>query len=149
MCPVCTVTVIAGLGISRMLGIDDAITSIWIGGFILSFTFVMINWLNKKWSKLTVNKYQLPIIVLMYLLVLVPLKWNGSIGTIGNTLLGIDKILFGITLGSVFFLIGVWADKKVRLVKGKQLFNYQKVVFPVLALATISLMIYYYGGYLK
>ena len=85
----------------------------------------------------------------MYLLVLVPLKWNGSIGTIGNTLLGIDKILFGITLGSIFFLIGVWADKKVRLVKGKQLFNYQKVVFPVLALATISLMIYYYGGYLK
>ena len=132
-----------------MLGIDDAITSIWIGGFILSFTFVMINWLNKKWSKLTVNKYQLPIIVLMYLLVLVPLKWNGSIGTIGNTFLGIDKILFGITLGSIFFLIGVWADKKVRLVKGKQLFNYQKVVFPVLALATISLMIYYYGGYLK
>jgi len=149
MCPVCTVTVIAGLGISRFFGIDDLITSLWIGALILSFSFVTINWINKKWPKLAVNKYMLPIIVLTYLLVLVPLKWNGSIGIARNTLLGIDKILFGTTLGSIFFLAGIWADKKVRAVKGKQLFNYQKVVFPITALTIISLVIYYFGGYLK
>jgi len=77
MCPVCTVTVVAGLGLSRLLGIDDLLTSIWIGGFVLSFSFITINWIDKKWPKLSINKYTLPIIILMYLLVLVTLKWNG------------------------------------------------------------------------
>ncbi|MBU2577676.1 hypothetical protein KKA69_02480 [Patescibacteria group bacterium] len=34
--PVCTITVGAGLGISRWLGIDDSIPGLWIGGLILS-----------------------------------------------------------------------------------------------------------------
>ena len=140
MCPVCTVTVIAGLGLSRILGIDDLITSIWIGGFILSFSFVTINWINKKWPKLSISDYKFIIIVLMYLLVLIPLKLNGAIGIARNTLWGIDKILFGTAVGSIVFLIGIWADKKVRKIKGKQLFIYQKVVFPVLALILASVV---------
>ncbi len=143
MCPVCTVTVIAGLGISRLLGIDDMVTSIWIGGFILSFSFVTINWIAKKWPKLSIEKYKLPIIILMYLLVLIPLKLNGSIGISRNILWGIDKIILGISIGSAAFLTGAWADKKVRKVKGKQLFNFQKVVFPVLALIISSLIFYF------
>ena len=143
MCPVCTVTVIAGLGLSRLLGIDDVITSLWIGGFILSFSFITINWIDKKWPKISINKYQFPIIALMYLLVLVPLKLNGSIGIALNTLWGIDKILLGTVIGSVVFLIGIWADKRVRKVKGKQLFIYQKVVFPVIALIISSLVFYF------
>jgi hypothetical protein len=143
MCPVCTVTVIAGLGVSRLLGIDDLITSLWIGGFILSFSFITINWIDKKWSKLSINKYQFPIIALMYLLVLIPLKMNGSIGIVLNTLWGVDKILLGTIIGSIVFLIGIWADKRVRKVKGKQLFIYQKVVFPVVGLILSSLAFYF------
>ena len=140
MCPVCTVTVIAGLGLSRILGIDDLITSIWIGGFILSFSFVTINWINKKWPRLSIDNFRFPIIALVYLLVLVPLKWNGSIGIFQNTLWGIDKILLGTIVGSIVFLIGIWADKKVCKIKGKQFFIYQKVVFPVLALILASVV---------
>lgn len=142
MCPVCTVTVIAGLGISRLLGIDDVVTSIWIGAFILSFSFVTINWINKKWPKMNINRFQIPFIALVYLLVLIPLKWNASIGIPLNTLWGIDKIILGTVIGSIFFLLGIWADKKVRKIKGKQLFNFQKVVFPVTILALVSLIIY-------
>lgn len=143
MCPVCTVTVIAGLGLSRFLGIDDLITSIWIGGFILSFSFITINWVDKKWPKLSINKYQFPIIVIMYLLVLVPLKLGGSIGIIQNTFWGIDKILLGTLIGSIFFLIGVFADKKEREFRKKILFPFQKVVFPVLGLILSSLVFYF------
>jgi len=138
MCPVCTVTVIAGLGISRLLGIDDLITSIWIGGFIISFAFVITNWIAKKLPKIKIQRFLIPIIIITYLLVLIPLKWNGSIGIPLNTLWGIDKILLGIGIGSAGFLFGVWADKKIRKVKGKQLFNFQKVVFPVLGLIIAS-----------
>jgi hypothetical protein len=79
----------------------------------------------------------------MYLLVLVPLKLNGSIGIIQNTLWGIDKILLGTMVGSIFFLIGIFADKKEREVRKKILFPFQKVVFPVFALIISSLAFYF------
>lgn len=143
MCPVCTITVVAGLGISRLLGIDDVVTSIWIGGFILSFTFVMINWINKKWPEIQTSRFRIPIIALMYILVLVPLKWGGSIGIPGNKLWGADKILLGTLIGSIIFLIGVKADKYQRAKFEKTFFPFQKVVFPVLGLIISSLIFYF------
>ena len=146
MCPVCTVTVIAGLGISRLLGIDDLITSIWIGAFILSFSFITTDWLVKqKWSK-KIYKYiqqknlKYWIIFLMYLLVIVPLILDHTIGIARNTFWGIDKIILGIVIGSLVFLIGIWIDKKQRKIYKKQFFNFQKVVFPVLALLIVSVI---------
>ena len=144
MCPICTVTVIAGLGISRLFGIDDLITSLWIGGFILSFSFITISWIHKKWPKLITKYYSLPTFVLMYLFVLIPLKLGHTIGIVRNTLLGVDKIILGTFIGSVVFLIGIWADKKARKAHGgKQYFIYQKVVFPVVALIITSLIFYF------
>jgi hypothetical protein len=143
MCPVCTVTVIAGLGISRLLGIDDLLSSIWIGGFILSFSFVSINWINKKWPKIHILRFQIPFIALVYLLVLLPLKWNGSIGIAGNALWGIDKIILGTAIGSIVFLIGIWLDLYQRRLQKKILFPFQKVIFPVTLLAAASLVMYF------
>lgn len=143
MCPVCTVTVVAGLGISRLLGIDDSIISLWIGAFILSFSFITMDWMKKKWPKLKFDRFTLPFIALMYLLVLVPLKIDGSIGVTRNTIWGIDKIVFGIFTGSILFLLGIWADKKVRKVRGNQLFKFQKVVFPVITLILASAAMYF------
>ena len=143
MCPICTVTVIAGLGLSRLLGIDDIVISLWIGAFILSFSFITVDWIEKKWPKLGFKRFTIPTIILMYLLVLVPLKMNGSIGIPGNTLWGIDKIVFGIIIGSIVFLLGAWADKKERKIKGHQLFKFQKVVFPVVGLIIVSLVFFF------
>ena len=143
MCPICTVTVIAGLGLSRLLGIDDLITSLWIGGFILSFSFITIDWIKKKWTLLPFNFYFLPTFVLMYLLVIVPLKLNGSIGIARNTYWGIDKIILGILVGSIMFLIGILADKYQRKRFKKIFFPFQKVVFPVTCLILSSLVFYF------
>ena len=158
MCPVCTVTVVAGLWLSRTLGIDDVITSLWIGGFILSFSFITINWLEKsKWQekiygavckfKCGMTEFQALkfwVIFLMYSLVIIPLFFSHTIGIKGNTLWGIDKILLGIIIGSIVFLVGVWSDKEVRKARdGKQLFIYQKVAFPVAALIAASLGFYF------
>ena len=142
MCPVCTVTVIAGLGISRFFGIDDALTSLWIGAFILSFSYITIDWIEKKWPKLKIKRFTVPVIALMYLLVLIPLKTTGAIGISGNTLWGIDKIILGVAVGSLVFLAGAWADKKVRKVRGKQFFPYQKVAFPVFSLILASVVMF-------
>jgi fructose-specific phosphotransferase system IIC component len=79
----------------------------------------------------------------MYLFVLVPLKLGGTIGILRNTIWGIDKIIFGIIIGSIVFLIGVWADKFQRKKFKKIFFPFQKVVFPVLALFITSLVFYF------
>lgn len=143
MCPVCTVTVVAGLGLSRLLGIDDLVTSIWIGGFLLSFSFITINWIAKKWPKLNSKYYYFPTIILVYLFVLIPFKLDHVIGIKLNTIWGMDKIVFGITAGSIVFLIGVWADKYQRIKFKKIFFPFQKVVFPVLALLITSLIFFF------
>jgi len=146
VCPICTVAVAAGLGLSRYLGIDDAVSSVWIGGIILSVSFWSIDWLTKK--KINFKYRNILVFIFWYGLTLIPLQLTGIMGHPFNTILGMDKILFGTVVGSVFFLLGILADKKVREKRGKQLFAFQKVVFPVVALAIISLVIYYFGGYL-
>lgn len=164
VCPVCTVAVAGGLGLSRYFGIDDSISGVWIGGLILSTSFWLIDWSGKKY-KTKIDKYLGPIvkkigftnlnqsvslivIILMYLLTLLPLFYMGTIGHPLNTILGIDKILFGTLIGSLVFLLGKWLDKKIREKYGKQLFVYQKVVFPVATLIIASLLLFYFGGYL-
>ncbi len=149
VCPICTVAVGAGLGLSRYLGIDDTISGIWVGGLILSSSFWLIDWIEKKRKKILNTNYQLLTTISMYALVLIPLWYGKIIGDPFNTILvGIDKLIFGTTLGSLTFLLGMWVDKKVRKIKGKQLFIYQKVVFPIASLVIASLLIYYWGGYL-
>lgn len=142
ICPVCTVAVATGLGLARWIGIDDTVSGVWIGGLILSSSLWLINILGKKNPKFLIFNSKFLIIVAMYLLILIPLAWTGIIGHPFNRIWGIDKLAVGITFGSLAFLAGVRTDKKIREIKGKQLFNFQKVVFPLLALITSSLIFY-------
>lgn len=144
VCPACTVAVGAGLGLSRWLGIDDAISGVWLGAFVLSSSLWLSNWLQKRYQLKSRFKYlDFAAAAAMYLFTLGPLAWTGVIGHPVNTLLGIDKLVFGTVVGSIVFGLSVFADKKVRGVYGKQLFNYQRVVFPVGLLAIISTVFYF------
>ncbi len=152
VCPICTVAVAGGLGLSRYFGIDDSITGIWAGGLMVSVTMWTLDWLSRKnfkWVK-KINQKLLTLFVFLFwvLTTYIPLFELGIIGHPFNTILGIDKLVFGSILGFFVFLLGVWGDKKVREIKGKQLFSFQKVVFPVISLTVLSLILYFWGGYL-
>jgi len=138
VCPVCTVAVVAGLGLSRYLGIDDTISGVWIGGLILSVSFWLSNWLKKK--NINIHYLTLIAIFITYLLIFIPLQAAGITGHPLNKLWGIDKLFLGSIMGSAVFLIGVVADKIQRKIKGKQFFPFQKVVFPVLSLIIMSII---------
>ncbi len=152
VCPICTVAVAGGLGLSRYFGIDDSVIGVWSGGLMVSLTLWTVDWLSKReWGLLKRINEKTRIITAFAFWVLLtypPLFWAGIIGHPFNTILGMDKLIFGSILGFFAFLLGVWGDKKVREVKGKQLFNFQKVVFPVLSLTILSLVLYFWGGYL-
>ncbi|MCJ7805757.1 hypothetical protein MUP46_03915 [Patescibacteria group bacterium] len=141
VCPVCTVAVVAGLGLSRWLGVDDTVSGIWIGGVILSTSFLFASWLKKK--NITFPYLTVISAAIMYAIVLLPLQFAKIIGHPLNTLWGVDKLILGTLIGSVVFLTAVFADRKVREIKGKQLFIFQRVIFPVGALAIMSLVFYF------
>ena len=121
-CPVCTVAVGAGLVFAKEMGIDDVISSIWIGGLLLSMSLWLINWLKSKKFKFPFLK--IIIFLLMYGLVIVPFMISKTIGASYNRLWGIDKIVLGIILGTGGFAGGMLISNYLMTK------NNSKVYFP-------------------
>lgn len=142
VCPLCTIAVGAGIGLSRYLGVDDVISGLWIGGLIVSLIFWTLDWLNKK----NIKSRLLPIAVtaVMYGITVIPLKMMNIIGHPLNTLFcGVDRLIFGIGVGSLMFLAGVFFNDLLKKKNnGKVYFPYQKVVIPVLSLLLSSVIAY-------
>jgi len=147
MCPVCTVAVVGGLGLSRWFGVDDTLSGIWIGGVLISSSLWLSNWIKNKYKERikekVVNKIDLLCVSLTYLIVFIPLTYSEILGHPLNTLWGVDKIVLGSSVGTGLFLLAILADKKIRKIKGRQLFAYQKVVFPVSFLILGSIAFYF------
>ena len=142
VCPLCTIAAAGGIEVTRILGVDDLISSIWIGGLIVSAALWLSDFLAKKKILKPIWREFLSLI-LFYFLTIPFLYWGKMIGLPGNTFLGIDKIVFGITIGSFVFLLGVFLDKFLRKINGGKVFiYYQKVILPILFLTIISLMFY-------
>jgi len=143
VCPVCTVAVAGGLGISRWLGIDDFITSIWIGGLGLSVSAWGWNYLKKK-NKLN-GATGILTLALVYLSILIPLYTLKYIGLPQNTLWGYDKIILGIITGTIVFWLGAFAHTALKKRnEGKVYVRFQKVLVPVGLLLIASLAYYTY-----
>jgi len=141
VCPVCVVAVGAGLGLSRFFGVDDTISSMWIGALLASLSIWTIIWLVKKgWG----FKYQKIVIPgAYYLFTLFPLWYYDIMGHPLNTIFGIDKILFGSIFGTAVFLASVWFHNYLKKKNnGKSYFPYQKVVLPVVILLIFSIILW-------
>lgn len=143
VCPVCTIAVGAGLGLSRYFGIDDIISGLWIGGLILSSGLWFADWLKKRGVGIKISVLNVASCIFFYLIVIVPLYFAGIMGHPFNTIYGIDRLLFGIIIGSVVFILAISLDKMIRKINGRQLFPFEKVVFPVVSLIIMSIILYF------
>jgi hypothetical protein len=159
VCPVCTIAVGAGLGLAEWLGIDDSISGLWIGALIVSMSLWTINWLNKKSLALGNDGSSTPIrkkpsfggiisdiiiFIAYYLIVVGPLFWKGIIGHPFNKLCGIDKLLFGIILGSALFAAGAIFHVYIRKRnENKSYFKGQKIIFAIIPLIVASIILYF------
>lgn len=142
VCPVCTVAVGAGLGLAEYFGIDDSISGLWIGALIVSMSLWTINWLNKKEIRFKGRK--ILIFIAYYLIMVLPLYWKGMIGHPYNKLCGIDKLLFGIVLGSILFSAGVIFHNIIRKKNNNiSYFKGQKIVFGIAPLVIASIILYF------
>jgi hypothetical protein len=142
VCPVCTVAVGAGLGLAEYFGIDDSISGLWIGALIVSMSLWTINWLDRKNIRFKGRK--ILIFLAYYAIIILPLYWKGKIGHPLNRLCGIDKLLFGIILGSVLFSAGVIVHNYIRKKNGNvSYFKGQKIVAGIAPLVIASIILYF------
>lgn len=141
-CPICTVAVAGGLGLSRYLKIDDTVSGIWVGALILSGCLWFINWLKNK-KKYDSKIVDAIILVGVYAITIYPLyRWE-IIGHPLNKIFGYDKLIFGVIIGTIIFPISVWVHMKLKTKNhGKSYFPFQKVVIPLTFLIIASLIMY-------
>ncbi|HOG37495.1 MAG TPA: hypothetical protein PKZ29_01065 [Candidatus Woesebacteria bacterium] len=135
-CPVCIITVGGGMLLAQKLGIDDFLVSLWISGLNTAISFWMA-------TKIKHRIFGSPIIlsILMYLLTLSYFIFTRQTGSTNNQILGIDKIILGQTLGLLIWGLGIFIDRRSRVLNGgKILFKFQKVIFPVGTLVIFTLI---------
>lgn len=134
-CPVCIVTVGGGMFLAQKLGIDDFLVSLWISGLNTAISF----WLATKIK----HRFFGNPVVLSFLMVALTLSYfifTNQTGSPDNKILGLDKLIFGQSLGLLIWFLGIFIDRFTRkLHDGKILFPYQKVVFPVSILIIFTL----------
>lgn len=142
VCPICTVTVGAGLALAEKIGVDNLVISVWIGGLLASMTMWSIDWLERKHK--TFKFYRLAMVLLFYVLTFVTLHFADFLWNEGNTLFGIDKIVLGTLAGTAVF---VAASQFYQYLKAKNNghahFPFEKVVIPVVSLAILSVVAYF------
>jgi len=141
ICPVCTIAVGAGLGLSRWLGVDDTVSGVWIGGLIVSMTLWTADWLTKK--NLKIRGLRALTAIFYILITVLPLYWTGIMGHPYNKLWNMDKLLLGMIAGGLVF----WSVADLyEVIKSKNnghaLFPFQKIIMPVGTLLLLSLVFY-------
>jgi len=146
VCPICTLAVGAGVGVLREFGFSDIITGIWFGALIVSSIAWMIDYLNRKNIHFLFRK--ILVIILFYGIFIVPLyylKIGGAaiMGNPSNIIFGMDKILFGVIIGTFVFISAVLSDSYLRKVnEDKPMMKYQKVLIPLVFLIITSIIVY-------
>lgn len=139
-CPVCIVTVGGGMLIAKKLGIDDLLVSVWISALNTAIAFylapkIKYKFLNNPWI----------LSILLFATTLIYFQSTGELWHVKNQLLGIDKIVFGQTIGMLAMFVGnfIYGFTKYRN-DGKAIFPYSKVIFPV-GLVLIITAIFKFG----
>jgi hypothetical protein len=142
ICPVCTIAVGAGIGLSRYLGIDDTVSGVWIGGLLVSVSLWTINFLKKKnWN----FEFYRSVVFLGYILIIiVPLYFMGIMGHPFNQIWGIDKLLIGIVFGIIVFWTLAFSHFVLKKKNNNKVyFPFQKVVITVGGLVILSGIFYW------
>ncbi len=143
VCPVCTIAVGVGLGISERLGIDDSVTGVWIGGLTVSMAMWNIVWFNKKNIHFFARDFLTALGYFALVVLPLPFAFSDIMGHPDHLLWGVDKLLLGIIAGAVAFYIGGSWYQRIKSKRGHAHFPFEKVVMPVFPLILLSLFFYY------
>lgn len=137
-CPLCVVGAGAGLSLSRVLGIDDSITGVWMAAFLGAMSLWISNSLKKKY----IPFQELIIYIVIFATTIISFYRFGLInehnGLIGN----LPKLTFGMITGGILFYAVDKGNALIKKTRGKVLFFYQPIIFSIAAMLFLSIGIY-------
>ena len=151
-CPLCTGAAVGGVELARYFGVDDSISGLFLGAAIISSAL----WFN-KWLKKKVNfRFQEAVIVgVSFFLFAIPFYYAGlitnfemvrsmpehhSFAWLGP--LGIDKLLFGMILGTLIVWLTFAISDYITERKGRVLWPYQSLSLMVGVLGMLALTLW-------
>lgn len=138
-CPLCVAGAGAGLSLSRLLGIDDSITGVWLAAFLGAISF---------WTETAlIKKYNLSLIFrpLIYVGIFAATLWSFykfNLVVKHGDIFGIHKLTFGMIVGGIlFYLVDVIDDLLIKKY-GKVFFPYQRIIVSLGSMLLLSVGIY-------
>ena len=153
-CPLCTTGAAVGIGAARTYGVDDSIVGLFLGAFIASSGLWFSNWMKKK--KMYFSLLPIISIIIFFLLLAVPFYIKGIItdfkmvismpehhSMLGMGIYGIDKLLFGMILGTLLISGTFSLSDYIKAKRGKVLFSFQGMIFMFIALLIFSLIFWF------
>ena len=140
-CPLCVAGAGVGLTLSRILGIDDSITGIWMGAFIGATAFWFQKSLGQR-KKLFFKKWLGALIYILFLGSTIWSFYRFNLVVRHGDIFGYDKLTFGMVLGGVMFYLMDFVNAFIKRRNGKALFPYQSIVFSLSSIIVTSLGVY-------
>jgi len=140
-CPLCAAGAGAGITLSRLLGIDDSITGIWVGAFLGAISF----WTQRSLGQRKKVFLQPIVGFFLYVLVFVSTLWSFykfNVVVKHGDIFGIHKLTFGIILGGGFFYLVDKLNKYLVKPNGKVFFPYQRMVVSLGSMVILSVFVY-------
>ncbi len=151
-CPLCTGAAIGGVELARFFGVDDSISGLFLGAAIISSALWFNRWLKKR---VNFTAQEAIIVGVSFFMFTIPFYYAGlitnfemvrsmpthhSFAWLGP--LGIDKLLFGIILGTLLTWITFTISDYIKEKKGKVLWPYQGLSLMVGVLGMLSLALW-------
>lgn len=140
-CPLCVAGAAAGITLTRWVGVDDSITGIWIGGLLGAIAFWLSNSLGQRY-RIFFNRF---IGLLVYILIFTSTLWSFYAFKLiirMDSLYGLDKLTFGMILGTIVFYLVDILNTFIKRKNGKRLFPYQSMVFSLGSMLITSIAVY-------
>ena len=123
-----------GLTLSRLLGIDDTITGIWLGAFLGALAFWFSMNLGRK-NKIFRNKLIELIIYISFTVLTIISFYQFNLIEKHIDIFGFDKLPFGMVVGGVVFYL-------INLIHIKHYFAYQKIIVSLGTMTLLSVLFY-------
>ncbi len=139
MCgPLCAIGIAGGLGLSKLLGIDDLTLGIWIGALILSFSVQFNRFLVKRKKNFPYSFWVIFVGTwfLSFLPIWSQLTWSGP-----QSFCGFPRVIFGSFVGMAVLYFSDWVNNKIIKRHRKVYFPYQRTIIPIVCLILVSLLV--------
>lgn len=142
VCPICTITTAGTVGLCRWLKIDDLLSGIWIGAFLVSFSLWLSFFLKKRFFSFPFQSFF--ILFFIYFLTLSSFYYFNLLGNTPNKIYNIERLLFGILTGTLCFPVAIGFHQFLRkLNKGKSFFSFQKIIIIFVFLIILTFVFYF------